>query len=134
MNQQDDNTSKPATQTITATITPSHLPESEPFRYHFDQSQESSPLAEIEKPEPSPQLNDQATNPYATPRTKTPNNSTQISDIPNTTSLNLNNPPKLPLTEAEIETHLHDKDSSAAIYWLAIWCLRQYEIYEKPIR
>lgn len=127
---QDDNTPKSATQTIT----PSHSPESEPFRYHFDQGQESSSLTETEKPEQSSQFKEQVTNPYATTPIKAPNSPTQIPSTPNTTITNLNKPPDLPLTEAEIEAHVHDKDSSAAMHWLALWCLRQLEIYEQSLK
>lgn len=128
---QDDNTPKSATQTIT----PSHSPESEPFRYHFDQGQESSSLPESKKPEQSSQFNEQANNPYATTPIKAPNNIGQ--SIPNTPSNIISNaykPPDLPLTEAEIEAHVHDKDSNAAMHWLALWCLRQLEIYEQSLK
>lgn len=108
-------------------------PEHEPLAFHFGNFKEA--IAQVEQQEaqtppevlPSPLANQPYTPPIV--QSNSPSNS-----IASTTQQTAQPPhPPLPLSDQEIESNAHSKKLDNSLHWLALWCIRQLEIYEKTL-
>lgn len=106
-------------------------PEHEPFRYHFDTSGfDQLPLAENNEADNTPK----ETSPVAQYTTQPAIQQTQPQPTqPPTITHTVHTHPPLPLTDEEIEGYSQKGKSEESLHWLALWCVRQLEIYEREI-
>ena len=105
--------------------------EHEPFKYHFDISPFEN-IATIEN-------NEVDNTPKETSQSSTPNpQHPQLDHSTPPPAQNINQQttqqhPPMPLTDDEIEKYAHKSKSDEAVRWLALWCIRQLEIFEQEL-
>lgn len=123
----DDNKKKEQTGSFAPT------PEHEPFKYHFDTSGFEN-IAPIENNESDNTPKESQTIVQTNPPSSHASNQSYTPPIIATSQANqVHAHPPMPLSDEEIETNANTKKPDESINWLALWCVRQLEIFEREL-